>query len=189
MESEDSAQSCSRAQSSTCPVPKSRSVACHAKFEPCWWRGKERDSTPGQASASAHSTGVRAEGSHPGSCHPFAPSPELQPSAGLGALSLCGDSSDSKQCRAPVPQQLLQQSLSLPQHLRMKQGSRWVGGCTFFPMRCGTEEHCRPAPTMAAGPEVSQGPMGCQAQLKKYVESITCFRLNSPEGSKGEVRE
>lgn len=78
MESEDSAQSCSRAQSSTCPVPKSRSVACHAKFEPCWWRGKERDSTPGQASASAHSTGVRAEGSHPGSCHPFAPSPELQ---------------------------------------------------------------------------------------------------------------
>lgn len=41
---------------------------------------------------------------------------------------------------------------------------------------------------MAVGPEVSQGPVGCQAQLKKYVESITCFRLNSPEGSKGEVR-
>lgn len=58
MESEDSAQSWSRAQSSTCPVAKSRSVACHAKFEPCWWRGKERDSTSGQAKDSAHSTGV-----------------------------------------------------------------------------------------------------------------------------------
>lgn len=38
---------------------------------------------------------------------------------------------------------------------------------------------------MAGGPEVSRA---ARAQLKKYVESITCFRLNSPEGSKGEVR-
>lgn len=98
MESEDNAQSWSRAQSSTCPVTKSmagapavaRSVACPSKSER-EGEGQHPRTGNSQEKDRAHSTGVRAEGSYPVSCHPFTPSPELQPSAGLGALSLCWD--------------------------------------------------------------------------------------------------
>uniref|UniRef100_A0A8D2NIB1 Hyperpolarization activated cyclic nucleotide gated potassium and sodium channel 2 n=1 Tax=Zonotrichia albicollis TaxID=44394 RepID=A0A8D2NIB1_ZONAL len=76
-------------------------VACPAKFETLLM---ERDSTPGQAPASADSTGVKLREATLAPATPLPPAQSCS-SAGLGALSLCWDSSDSKQCRAPVPLQ------------------------------------------------------------------------------------
>lgn len=169
VESEDSAQSWSRAQSSTCPVPKSRagapavarSVACPSKSER---EGEIQHPRTGnsQAKDSAHSTGVRAEGSHPCFLPPLSP----QPRAATLCRAWCpfpvlGQAVTANSAEPLSPTSSFQQSLSLPQHLRMRQDSHWAGSCNSFSMRCGTEEHCRPVPTMAGGAEVSQGPVGC----------------------------
>lgn len=73
MKSEDSAQSWSRAQNSTCPAATSRAGApagpgpLPVPTSLAEWEGEGQLPSTGnnQAKDSAHSTGVRAEGSHP----------------------------------------------------------------------------------------------------------------------------